>query len=129
MSTELGGGGMFSVDAFRAAESGLPRLLRHVGVLKADGAEEPAPKTVFYRRHPVRDFVYASATGVFEAYVKLGEMVAAGDPAGAIHFTETPWRSPEIITFGKSGTILKRRPPARTKIGDWLLSLGDLLTD
>ena len=127
MSTELGGAGAFSVDAFRAAERGLPRLLRHVGVLGAEDTEEPAPKTTFYRRHPVRDFVYSTATGVFEAYVKLGEVVAAGDPAGAVHFTETPWRPPEIIIFKKGGTILNRRAPARTKIGDCLFALGTLL--
>lgn len=124
MSTELGGAGAFSVDAFRAAEAGLPRLLRHVGALRSDGTEEPAPPTAFYRRHPVRDFVYSTATGVFEAYAKIGDVVADGAPAGAVHFTETPWRAPEIISFRKGGTILKRRAPARTKIGDCLFALG-----
>ncbi|MDQ7251030.1 succinylglutamate desuccinylase/aspartoacylase family protein [Dongia sedimenti] len=124
MSTELGGAGMFSVDALRAAERGLPRLLRHVGVLKADAAAEPAPKTQFYRRQPVRDFLYATAAGLFEAYVRLGDVVAPGDPAGAIHFTETPWRAPEIVAFKSGGTVLNRRAPARTKIGDCLFVLG-----
>ena len=124
MSTELGGAGSFSVEAFRAAERGLPRLLRHVGVLAPKADEERAPKTRFYRRHAVRDFVYATATGVFEAYVRLGDVVADGDPAGAIHFTETPWRAPEPIFFGKGGTVLNRRAPARTKIGDCLFVLG-----
>jgi predicted deacylase len=124
MSTELGGAGAFSVDAFRAAERGLPRLLRHVGVLAGDGVEEDLPVSQFYRRHPARDFVYSCATGVFESYVKLGELVADGQPAGAIHFTETPWRQPEIVRFNKGGTVLNRRAPARTKIGDCLFTLG-----
>ncbi|MER9222278.1 succinylglutamate desuccinylase/aspartoacylase family protein [Mesorhizobium sp. M0644] len=129
MSTELGGAGTFSVDAFRAAEAGLPRLLRHVGVLKSDCREEPPSNTFFYRRHPVKDFVYSTATGVFETYFKIGDVVADGDSAGAVHFTETPWREPEIITFKKGGTILKRRAPARTKIGDCLFALGTLLPE
>jgi len=124
MSTELGGAGAFSVDAFRAAERGLPRLLRHVGVLKAAAGAEPPPSSRFYRRHGTRDFVYATASGVFEAYVKLGDVVAEGDPAGAIHFPETPWRAPEPIVFGKGGTVLSRRAPARTAIDDCLFVLG-----
>jgi len=123
MSTELGGAGAFSVDAFRAAERGLPRLLRHVGVLRSEADDEPLP-TRFYRRQAVRDFVYASAAGVFESYVRLGDVVADGDPAGAIHFTETPWRQPEPIVFAKGGTVLNRRSPARTRIGDCLFVLG-----
>ncbi|UCI31764.1 succinylglutamate desuccinylase/aspartoacylase family protein [Mesorhizobium sp. B4-1-4] len=127
MSTELGGAGAFSVDAFRSAESGLPRLLRHVGVLAGDGHEDVPPVSQFYRRHPARDFVYALATGVFEPYVKLGQTVADGDVAGAIHFTETPWREPEIVRFKMGGTVLKRRAPARTKIGDCLFTTGTRL--
>lgn len=124
MSTELGGAGSFSIDTFRAAEAGLPRLLHHVGVLTdGDDITEPPP-TRFFTRHPQKDFIYATATGIFEACVKLGDVVKAGDPAGAIHFTETPWRTPEPVTFKRGGTVLCRRSPARTKIGDSLFVLG-----
>ncbi|WP_288142734.1 succinylglutamate desuccinylase/aspartoacylase family protein [Mesorhizobium sp.] len=124
MSTELGGAGSFSLDAFEAAERGLPRLLRHVGVLKPGRGDDPAPQSTFYRRHATRDFVYSSATGVFEPYARLGDSVADGDAAGAVHFTETPWREPEVIIFKNGGTVLNRRAPARTKIGDCLFALG-----
>lgn len=124
MSTELAGAGSLSLDALRAAERGLPRLLRHVGVLKHSGGEEPAAPSRFFRRQPARDFVYAAATGVLEPAVKPGDVVAAGDPAGAIHFTETPWRAPEPVVFAHAGTVLAKRAPARTRIGDCLFVLG-----
>lgn len=128
MSTELGGAGAFSIEAYRAAERGLPRLLHHVGVL-SDVDEEAPPKTRFFVRQPMRDFVFAEATGVFEAYVGLGETVQAGAPAGAIHFTETPWRKPHPVVFTSSGTVLCKRSPARTKIGDCLYVIGAALDD
>ncbi|MGH0348103.1 succinylglutamate desuccinylase/aspartoacylase family protein [Sinorhizobium meliloti] len=123
MSTELGGAGAFSIQAYRAAEKGLPRLLRHVGVL-ADTEQDTPPKTRFFVRQPMRDFVYAQATGVFEAYVGLGETVEAGMPAGAVHFTETPWRAPHPVAFMSSGVVLCKRSPARVKIGDCLFVTG-----
>ncbi|MDX8470174.1 succinylglutamate desuccinylase/aspartoacylase family protein [Mesorhizobium sp. VK23B] len=123
MSTELGGAGSFSVQAYRAAEQGLRRLLRHVGVL-VDGIEDAAPKTRFFIRQPTRDFVYAEATGVFEAYVELGDTVEARTPAGAIHCTDTPWRDPQPVFFSHGGTVLCKRSPARAKIGDCLFVTG-----
>ncbi|WP_420965399.1 succinylglutamate desuccinylase/aspartoacylase family protein [Bradyrhizobium sp. B120] len=124
MSTELGGAGAFSVDTFRAAERGLPRLLRHVGLLKGNGEEEAAPTSTFYRRQAATGVVYATATGIFEARCKLGEDVTAGDVAGVVHFTETPWREPEVVRFKHGGTIISKRAPGRTKIGDNLFALG-----
>ncbi|WBL77831.1 succinylglutamate desuccinylase/aspartoacylase family protein [Bradyrhizobium xenonodulans] len=124
MSTELGGAGVFSLDIFRAAERGLPRLLRHVGVLKSNGEEESAPTSTFYLRQAGTGMVYATATGVLEARCKLGEDVTAGEVAGVVHFTETPWREPEVIRFKQDGTIINKRSPARTKIGDNLFALG-----
>ncbi|WP_426441070.1 succinylglutamate desuccinylase/aspartoacylase family protein [Bradyrhizobium genosp. P] len=124
MSTELGGAGAFSVEAYKAAERGLPRLLRHVGVLAGDDSSEPAESTQFYFRQPAQDLLYATEAGLFEAFSKLGDVVKEGDIAGRIHFTEVPWRVPETITFKKGGTILARRAPAKTKIGDCVFALG-----
>ncbi|MBW5436157.1 deacylase [Bradyrhizobium canariense] len=126
MSTELGGGGAFSVEAYRAAERGLPRLLRHVGVLVDDDSGEPAPPTQFYLRQPAHDLLYATEAGIFEAFARLGDVVKEGDIAGRIHFPEVPWRVPETISFEKGGRILARRAPAKTKIGDCVFALGSL---
>ncbi|CCV03081.1 Succinylglutamate desuccinylase/aspartoacylase [Mesorhizobium metallidurans STM 2683] len=124
MSTELGGAAAFSVDAFRAAERGLPRLLRHVGVLAPNDHTEPAPSTRFYLRQPARELIFATDSGVFEAYVKLGDAVNEGDLAGQIHFPEIPWRAPETMFFPTGGVILAKRAPARARIGDCLFALG-----
>lgn len=123
MSTELGGGGTFSIEAYQAAEKGLLRLLRHVGAL-ADPVKDAPPQTRFFVRQPTRDFVYAQAAGVFEAYVGLGDAVESGTPAGAVHFTETPWRTPHPVAFTSGGVVLCKRSPARVKIGDCLFVTG-----
>ncbi|PSH60879.1 deacylase [Phyllobacterium sophorae] len=123
MSTELGGAGAFSIQAYRAAEQGLQRLLHHVGVL-AYGQEDSPPATRFFLRQSTQDFVYAEATGVFEAYVGLGETMEAGTQAGVVHFTETPWRDPHPVFFRHGGVVLCKRSPARVKIGDCLFVTG-----
>ncbi|RWD42781.1 succinylglutamate desuccinylase/aspartoacylase family protein [Mesorhizobium sp.] len=129
MSTELGGGGRVSLPALRAAEKGLVRVLKDLGALKADWDAEPAPTTTFYRRQNHRKNVFATARGIFEPFFDLGEWVEAGQPACAIHFSETPWRAPEVLTFKESGIVLAKRAIARVQIGDGLLIVGQPLDD
>jgi len=124
MSTELGGGGTVSLDSLVHAERGLARLLHHVGAIRRPLTDEVAPATTFYRRPPARDFIYALQTGIFEPYVKLGEQVSAGQPAGAIHDLTAPWREPLQVCFNDTGMVLSRRVPARVEIGDYLFNLG-----
>lgn len=124
MSTELGGGGTVSIDPLARAERGLARLLHHVGAVRRRLTEEAAPPTVFYRRPPARDFIYALWAGIFEPYVKLGDLVSAGQAAGAIHDPTAPWRPPHPVSFSDTGMVLSRRVPARVEIGDCLMNLG-----
>lgn len=123
MSTELAGAGSFSIKACRLAERGLVRLLSGIGVVRTEETES-APATTFYRRQPARDFVYSPATGVFEPIFDLGDAVVAGDIAGVVHCTDRPWQEPEAVVFKGSGIVLKKRAPARAKIGDCLFALG-----
>jgi predicted deacylase len=123
-SSELGGASRVNVDAVRRAEHGLARLLYEVGALKEPITDEPAPPIRLLRRLPQRQYVYAMASGVFEPFWELGQSVRAGQPAGAIHFPEAPWREPEIATFPADGTVYAMRPLARTILGDMLFILA-----
>lgn len=127
LSTELGGSGTVDLQALRAAEVGLLRLLGHVGALPRDQECAKTQKVRLFSRHPARDYVYSPAAGVFEPHVELGERVQAGQVAGVIHCTEAPWREPHVVHFQRSGYVLCRRVPARTKIGDCLFNTADEL--
>ena len=122
-STELGGGGNVTIDALRRAEHGLARLLFELGALHEPMTSEPAPPIELVRRLPNQHYVYAMASGIFEPYVMLGENVAAGQPAGAIHFPEEPWREPLVCSFSETGTVHAVRLHARAQMGDMLYML------
>lgn len=122
-ASELGGGGGITVEALRRAEHGLARLLYDLGALDKPLTEEPAPPIELVRRLPNQNYVYAMASGIFEPYVTLGTAVTPGQPAGAIHFPEEPWREPLIATFSDSGTVHAVRAHALTRMGDMLFML------
>ncbi|MGX5805459.1 succinylglutamate desuccinylase/aspartoacylase family protein [Bradyrhizobium sp. Arg314] len=127
LSTELGGAGTVNLQALRAAETGMSRLLRHVGVLASDQPSMGAQNVRLFLRHPAKDYVYSHATGIFEPYVELGHKVHAGQVAGVVHCTDAPWKEPDAVHFKKTGVVLCRRVPARTTIGDCLFNTADEL--
>lgn len=124
VGTELGGGGTVSLDALRIVEDGLRRALAHIGVLppRPDLAP-PAPTRMMEVGGP-EYYVYAPDDGVFEALAELGDMVDAGQPAGAIHFPDNPGRESLTVPFLRDGYVICKRFPARTKRGDCLFHLA-----
>ena len=69
-------------------------------------------------------FVYAPDDGVFEPYVNLGAEVKKGQPAGAVHFPETPWREPSVTHFKRSGLVLCELAGGRVERGDCVFHLA-----
>ncbi len=122
-STELGGGGGITVKALRRAEKGLARLLHHLGALRQPITDEPPEKVEFIHRLPNSEYVFAMASGLFEPYVKLGDAVKAGQPAGAIHFPDEPWREPWIAHFKRDAFVHAVRQLAHTQLGDMMFIL------
>ena len=129
MGTELGGGGTVSGDALKLAEDGLRRVLRHVGSLAPDYAVAEAPPTRLMEVGGLEYYVYSPEQGVFEPYVELGATVEDGQPAGAIHFPESPERQSIEVHFLQSGFVVCRRTLARTRRGDCLYHLATDLAD
>jgi predicted deacylase len=123
ISTELGGSGTVSPDILEMAEAGLRRALIHLGCFTGV-APPPSGRVRFLAVHGTPHYCYATEDGLFEPFVDLGETVEAGQPAGAIHFPETPWRAAEIVTFKASGLVVCKRVPARTRRGDCLYHLA-----
>ena len=124
LSTELGGGGGVSERALAMARHGVLRLFRHLGVVRRDLSDQPPEKTSIYYRVPPSQFLYAPEAGIFEAYVKVGDRVEAGQAAGAIHRTDAPWEDATVVKIQHDGILLCRRFPARTECGDCLVVVG-----
>lgn len=120
---ELGGGGGITLSALRKAETGLARLLFDLGLLRRPMTEEPAPPIELAMRLPNKKYLYAQTAGLFEPYVELGEDVMEGQPAGAIHSPQEPWREPWVARFSDSGRIYAARSRAHTQMGDVLFML------
>ena len=121
IGTEAGGGASLSVAALGMVETGIQRLLRHLGILP-DRQDEAGTRLLQVGGPDY--FVYAAAAGIFEPYVEPGDEVLPGQPAGAIHFLESPATPPVVAHFERAGLVLCRRVQGRTKPGDCLFHLG-----
>ena len=122
MGTELGGGGQVTPSVLKVAEDGIRRVLAHLGVYRVD--VPPAPPTRLLTVAGDDYYVYAPEGGVFEPLVELGDEVKTGQPAGRIHFNDTPWREPAVAAFRHDGLVICKRVPGRTERGDCLFHLG-----
>jgi predicted deacylase len=123
IGTEAGGGGTVSPVALRIAQSGLHRVLRHLGVVPGL-AVEASTGTRLVEVGGSDYFVYSTERGLVEPLVTPGDEVVAGQAAARIHFPDTPWREAETVHFERSGLVLCKRVPGRTERGDCLFHLG-----
>jgi predicted deacylase len=124
MGTELGGAGTTSIEALRIVQSGLLRILHHIGVIAKDPAVGPPNPTRMMEVGGPEYYVYSPDDGVFEPMVDLGDTVEAGQCAAAIHFPDNPSREPITVPFLRDGLVVCRRMPARTRRGDCLFHLA-----
>lgn len=122
MAAEIGGGGYVTPQSMAFADSGMRRVLAHIGVLQG-----PVPANSPTRLAEVGGddyYVYAADSGLFEPLVELGDEVVAGQPAARIHFHDAPWREPQTIGFQRAGLVVCKRLPARCERGDCLYHLA-----
>ncbi|MBS0559044.1 MAG: succinylglutamate desuccinylase/aspartoacylase family protein [Proteobacteria bacterium] len=123
LGTELGGAGTVTPAAVQMARRGVRNLLVHLGILPESARLAPPSPTRLLGVAPDA-FLYAPENGVFEPLAAPGDMVEAGQPAGRIHFPESPGLAPVAFAFPGGGYVLCRRVPARTMRGDCLFGLG-----
>lgn len=122
IGTELGGRAWVDPKYREICENGVLRILAHFGVLRTQ--DLPAPPTVQFVNVGAKSFVYATADGIFEAAVSLGEAVKAGDLAGNIYFPATPLRAAVSVHFDDDGIVICERAVAHCQVGDCLFHLG-----
>ena len=127
VNVELGGGGTVSRALVKLAESGLRRTLALLGVLRSPSVGQPPGNVRYFSVEGAANYVYCLENGLFEPFVDLCQEVAAGEPAGALHFPDTPWRKEIVVSFERDGVVLCRRFPGRAKRGDCLYQIGSVL--
>ena len=118
IATELGGGGGGDPQITDAAEDGLYRLMRHIGVLQGDLDPRKPPQQVEITSGD--HSLYAPGDGVFDRTLAAGEYVTAGQLAGWMHYVSEPRRPSEEITFPFDGFILAHTNRGYVKRGDLL---------
>ena len=124
LGTELGGGGCTSVETVAVAESGLRRVLKHIGVTPNLTVAEASGGS---RRMDVGGadyFVYCPDFGIWEPLVELGDQVEEGQPAANIFSQQTPWRPPAVAHFKRAGTVICKRTFSAVERGDCLFHLA-----
>lgn len=120
MGTEMGGGGTVSLAALEICRRGVRGVLAQLGVLPAP-AESTQRKSATLHELRRDGFVYAIEDGIFEPYHANGTTVRAGQPAGRIHRTWDPGRTPDVLTYGVDGLLYGRRQPGRVRPGNCCL--------
>ena len=131
ITTELGGGTVIPGSTHRLAQDGLANVLRHVGVVEGDVVTRASlglsPALILDGRDPA-NYISAPESGLFESYVDPAEVVAAGQPVGAIHFMERPDRPPEVIEAPRAGVVAALRAITATEQGDNVVVIGQPIT-
>ena len=123
LSGEFAGGGAVSKAALEVVESGLRRLLGHLGITAKPN--EPPPKPSRRMRVPeVNSHAYAPAPGLFEPACVLGDTVRAGDLCGVVHFVDDPAREPEECRWRGGGMVICTRRYGRVERGDCVAHLA-----
>lgn len=72
------------------------------------------------------NYVCCLENGLFEPFADLRQEVAAGEPAGALHFPDTPWRKETVVSFERGVVVLCRRFPGWARRGDCLYQIGSV---
>ena len=121
VGTEMSGGGTVSIDALDICRQGVRNVLVHLGVL---GPEHATPRRGDGKilDLPGSDaFVFATMDGIFEPFHANDREVRAGEPAGRIHCTWDPSRTPDTLHYAADGILYGRRQPGRVRPGNCCL--------
>lgn len=126
IAAELGGGGGIDPCITAATESGLYRILHHVGVLSSEQLVLEQPKLTEIKS--IDHSLFAAGEGLFDRNISAGQTVSAGQVAGRLHFVCEPRRPSETVRFTHDGFILAHTLRGYVKRGDLLLLVTQAVT-
>ena len=123
VATELAGSAGMDLDALEIGYDATLRYLAHFGII---GDSPPADAATRYIQTPEASwFVWATADGIFEPAVRLGDTVDAGQQAGLIHPLNDPFREPDVIHFAHGGIIAAIHTPAIVHRGQYVFQVAE----
>jgi predicted deacylase len=130
VTTELGGGGYSSARNHGIARRGLANVLRHVGVLAGEVETRSSmglADAVLLDGRETSNYLLAPESGLWETLFDPGDVVAAGQPVGRIHFVERPEREPVAVRSPVDGVVACVRAIVPTQQGDNVLVVGTVM--
>ncbi len=122
VATELAGSAHVRLDATTIGYEGVLRYLHHFGLIES--APAAAQPTQYVSTPDYNYFVWATADGIFEPLVRLGNQVKVGDPAGLIHPLNDPFLPPVELTFERIGMISTIHTPAMVHRGQYVFQVS-----
>lgn len=124
ITAEMAGGGNIEPAAVRTLENGLGGYLHHTGILETSVADLPHVDTRMLRIDGPDHYLYSHLDGLCEPLARLGDRVAAGQPAAKIHNPSRPLDEPVVIHFTMAGEVICERVPAQVQHGDCLFEVA-----
>lgn len=122
VTTELGGGGTATARSVAIAKKGARNLLIHAGILR--GSLETAPSRGLDMTGEGA-FAFATARGMYEPLVDLGDTVALGQPLAQVWPLEHTGAPPAQILSGRAGLLAARHFPGLVQPGDCVAVVAD----
>ena len=122
VATELAGSAHVDLDAMQVGYDGVMRYLKHFGVI--ENAPDTNASTRYIETPSADYFVWATADGIFEPTIKLGDVVEAGQTAGFIYPLNDPFRSPGTLYFTQSGIVAAIHTPAIVHRGQYVFQVA-----
>jgi predicted deacylase len=121
VGTEMAGGGTVTPEAVEICRRGVNNVLAHLGVLPPERATPKSGDGQLLELPGADAFVFATMDGIFEPFHAKGRKVRRGEPAGRIHCTWDPTRTPDTVHYNADGILYSRRQPGRVKPGNCCL--------
>ncbi len=121
---EFGGRGVVNPDGVRLVEAGLRRVLAHFHVMELPPGHPPPAETRFMEVRGRDYYTLSPAAGLFEPFVRLGDTIKSGQPAGQVHFVDDPGREPVACHFKTAGMVICQRNMGRVVPGDCVFHLA-----
>ena len=105
IAAELGGGGGIDPNMTKMAELGILNILKHLNILKNSPHPVETKFDIIEISNP-NATIHAPSFGLFDRFIKAGDIVSKGQPAGWFHYISEPDRASIELKFTHSGKIL-----------------------
>lgn len=123
LGTEVGSASQFGAELLKITENGVRNVLRLYEILADRPFTPPAEPAQVVAANERDDYLMAPASGIFEPFYEMGQMIEAGQPVGQIHSIEQAHQQPLPVLARTSGMLISRRAFPLTRQGDCLLTL------